>query len=334
MKAAHAYFPKASLALALAFSLQPSALLGQGGLTPPGAPGPTMKTLGQIEPRRPISSAPFVINQPGSYYLTTNLSVNTGNAITIATNSVTLDLGGWTISSTATSAAGHGILLASNFWDITIYNGHIRGGVTNNGSGTYSGIGFGYGIYYSGHEPANVRVTGLSVSGCRYHGIYLWTGDSTVVENCVVRTAGGCGIVASTVKSCAAMDCGANAIQGRTVADSRGACTGSSAAIYASTAQNCYGHGSGTGGGIQAISAQNCYGASDGSGTGLYATVAQNCHGYSAGSGTGLSAGKIAIGCYGSSSSGVGLEAMIANSCRGESNSGTGQSITYKYNMP
>lgn len=47
----------------------------QGSLTPPGAPEPTMKTLDQIEARTPISSAPFTIIRPGSYYLTTNLTV-------------------------------------------------------------------------------------------------------------------------------------------------------------------------------------------------------------------------------------------------------------------
>jgi hypothetical protein len=62
-----------------------SPAFGQGSLTPPGAPAPTMKTLQQVEPRTPISSAPFTISQPGSYYLTTNLTVTTAtNAITPA----------------------------------------------------------------------------------------------------------------------------------------------------------------------------------------------------------------------------------------------------------
>ncbi|HKI69298.1 MAG TPA: hypothetical protein VKA67_06905, partial [Verrucomicrobiae bacterium] len=113
----------------------------QGSLTPPGAPAPTMKTLNQIEARMPISSAPFTITQPGSYYLTTNVSVSGGNAITIATNGVTLDLNGFTISSTAASASGFGILLESGLQNIAILNGFIQGGVTNNGSGTYSGSG-------------------------------------------------------------------------------------------------------------------------------------------------------------------------------------------------
>src|ERR1700722_17008335 len=50
-----------------AFSFQFSAF-SQGSLTPPGAPAPTMLTLSQIEPRTPISSLPFNITRPGSYY--------------------------------------------------------------------------------------------------------------------------------------------------------------------------------------------------------------------------------------------------------------------------
>ena len=69
----------------------------QGVLTPPGAPAPMMKTLQQIEPRTPISSLPYTISAPGSYYLTGPLnSTNTG--ITVAANDVTIDLMGFTIS--------------------------------------------------------------------------------------------------------------------------------------------------------------------------------------------------------------------------------------------
>src|SRR5437762_3077985 len=70
-----------------------SICFGQGPLTPPGPPAPLFKTLQQIEPRTPISSAPFTISAPGSYYLTTNLTGGTG--ITISANEVNLDLMGF-----------------------------------------------------------------------------------------------------------------------------------------------------------------------------------------------------------------------------------------------
>src|SRR5215469_3553715 len=149
----------AGLALALSSTLGlPSKAFAQGSLTPPGAPAPTMKTLTQIEPRTPISSAPFLISSAGSYYLTTNVSVSTGNAITVGVNGVTLDLSGFTISSTAPSPNGDGIIISPSVQDVTIVNGHIRGGVTDSG-GVYSGTGFLHGIDYLLKPPANVLVS-------------------------------------------------------------------------------------------------------------------------------------------------------------------------------
>ncbi|MGA2246536.1 MAG: hypothetical protein ABSH48_16190, partial [Verrucomicrobiota bacterium] len=47
------------------------------------------------------SSVPYTIGAPGSYYLTTNLSMARRNAITFASSDVTLDLNGFTFASTA-----------------------------------------------------------------------------------------------------------------------------------------------------------------------------------------------------------------------------------------
>src|SRR5689334_14686480 len=70
----------------------------QGSLTPPGAPAPTMKTLSQVEPRTPISSLPYTITNPGSFYVTTNLNYSgAGNGITVSSGNVTIDLNGFTL---------------------------------------------------------------------------------------------------------------------------------------------------------------------------------------------------------------------------------------------
>ena len=314
MKIKHSRFPALSLAAVAMLAIlnaHTSTAFAQGSLTPPGAPGATMKSLAQIEPRTPISSAPFTISTPGSYYLTANLTVSGGDAIIIATNGVTLDLNGFTISSTGASMTGGGVAFNGGWRNITIANGFIQGGVTNNGSGAYSGSGFGYGIYNSGSPPANVLVSRVSVSGCRFHGIQLAYADSTVVENCTVRTVGSDGISASIIKSCSAMDCGLMAIYGYEVSDSRG----QSSSDY----------------GLYARTAQNCYGASR-SGYGLYAITALNCYGYSYGSSYGLYASGTATGCYGYSYTGTGLYAFIANVCHGETGSGTALSTHHNVN--
>jgi hypothetical protein len=308
---------------------QLSTVFAQGSLTPPGAPAPTMKTLAQIEPRTPIASVPFTISSPGSYYLTTNLTVSGGNAITIAANGVTLDLNGFTIASTAASATGTAIQLTGSRMNIIILNGIVSSGVTNN-AGVYNGPGFANGIY-SSTQPYNVRVVGVSISGCLSYGIYLSTGNSTVVESCTVQTVGGYGIYASAVSHSTANACGYYAIFADTASDCYGYSVGSGIGLYATTANNCYGYSSSYYG-LYATTANNCFGSSSSS-TGLFASTAQNCYGSSS-SGTGLWSSDIAIGCRGYSYSGTGLNAYIANSCRGTTGTGTAQLIIYKYNMP
>lgn len=334
-------------------SLPPSITFAQGSLTPPGAPAPTMVTLSQIEPRTPISSAPFTISQPGSYYLTTTLNVTSGDAIDITTNDVTLDLHGFTISSTAPSATGTGILLSGTLtnMNIAICNGFIRGGVTEDGSGVYSGSGFGDGINYTNfgnYPPVNVRVSNVSISGCLYTGISLGFESSTIVSSCTVNCVGSYGISADVVADSTAIFCGQGAISARTASNCYGV-TYNNAAISVFSAQNCWGD-SYNGDGVYAFTANNCFGTS-GYGTGIDANYCANncygtggsyglysyqtavgCGGYSGG-GTGLSA-NVATSCEGQSEYGTGLSAYIANSCQGQTFYGTAQSITYKYNMP
>jgi hypothetical protein len=310
------------LAAAMLLGSQTSTVLAQGSLTPPGAPAPTMKTLAQIEPRTPISSALFTINVPGSYYLTTNLVVSSGNVININTNGVTLDLNGFTIQSTVAYAAGNGIQIASGLRNITILNGFIQGGVTNNGNNVYSGSGFQNGITFSGATaPSNVRISGVTVTGCLSYGIYLGFGDSGLVECCLVRTTGDVGIMASVVKSSSATDCATSGIYGMTVSDSRGQGRQTSTeGIYAKTVQNSYGDNI-AGRGISCETALNCYGTSSSS-MGINCTVAENCVGMSTSS-NGIRA-MSTQNCFGYSDSATGLYSEIAFNCYGQSNSGYG----------
>ena len=98
-------------------------LYAQGPITPPGAPAAMMKTLDQVEPRIPISGPTF-ISTSGSYYLTGNISVASGNGIVVLAPDVTLDLNGFLISSATNQHAGVRIDPAAH--RCTVKNGHIQ----------------------------------------------------------------------------------------------------------------------------------------------------------------------------------------------------------------
>jgi len=194
-------------------------LLGQGSLTPPGAPAGTMRTLDQLdaklEPRVPISSGTTFISQPGSYYLTTNVSIGvaSGNGILISVPDVTIDLNGFTLAGTAANTGeGIGLPAAGN---VTIRNGTITGwgneGINgssaprcviedvlvfgNGRSGSHDGIGV-------GNDARIVRCTVVSNTS-----IGIVTGMRSEVIQCIASTNGGPGIQVgeqSVVKDCVA----------------------------------------------------------------------------------------------------------------------------------
>lgn len=157
----------------------------QGGLSPSGPPAPSMKTLQQVEPRTPISSLPFSVSVPGSYYLTGPLS-STNSGITVSADDVTVDLMGFTISG-AQNTNHPGIHIAGGN-DVMRRNVVIRnGGITR----------FGKGVLVENIQGG--RLNNLVIHQNTAEGISLLSNDPGVctditIEDCTVTENTGIGI--------------------------------------------------------------------------------------------------------------------------------------------
>jgi parallel beta-helix repeat protein len=188
-------FAPAAAAVLSVCCLLPSAF-GQGSLTPPGAPAPTMKTLAQIEPRTPVDATHtpgdvnnlFVIAKSGSYYLTTNLiGVASKNGIGILASNVCLDLNGFALIGGGASSLS-GVEVAGSPANITIRNGLARDW-GNYGINTASA-----GSCVLEHLTATANT-----------GPGLQTGGHGAIANCMVVGNGGTGIF--TGNDCALTGC-------------------------------------------------------------------------------------------------------------------------------
>ena len=241
-----------SRAFLLALLLAPFAVSAQGPLIPPvGPPAPSMKTLDQIEARTPIESLPYVISAPGSYYLTKNLefTATSGDAIRITSPNVTLDLGGFTLSSTA-AVTGRAIFVTGGIDNIAIKNGNITGNTTVSVSGTapnqtwnvtpagfMSGIDANSAVTIPFGAFRNMTVENIQASGCRNWGIvayYANVTNSTVAMNgleglvasegivtaCTAKYNGASGIISGTITGSNSRNNGGIGILGNTITGS------------------------------------------------------------------------------------------------------------------
>lgn len=282
---------KTHLALLLSVT---STALAQGPLTPPpgadpsigpvnaltagGLPQATMKTLHQVEPRTAIAggTSGVTISASGAYYLTGNITVATGDGITINASHVTLDLNGFSITTSAAPAAGIGVRLGQGLRNVAIRNGNIGG---DGLGGAFTG-----GVYYvvSGfpQPPSNLRVADLSVAAAEY-GISTANSVATChVERCLVIGGSVHGIQGGIVKDCVVEG---GPILGRIVKDCSVTTPGTSG-ILAEVAENCYATSAGTA--IQAKCLVNSYGTGGGNHDVISAGVVQNVWA-EGGSGTG-----------------------------------------------
>ncbi len=151
------------------------AIVTAGNLTPPGGPvAPTMKSLDQIEPRTPLSQltapgdagAQFVISQPGSYYVTSNISGVSGkHCIKLGTDGITLDLNGFALIGVAGSLSGV---------DINSDRATVRNGTIHN-----------FNIGIDAYEAAGARFQSLTVTSAVNQ--CFRASVSASLENCMAQ---------------------------------------------------------------------------------------------------------------------------------------------------
>jgi len=140
-------------------------LLAQGTFPPVTLPGtPEMKTLAQVEPRTalPGGSSSLTISNPGSYYLTGNLTVGpyAAAALTISASNVSLDLNGFTIaSSSGASTSSSGILIRAGQQNVSIRGGGIAG--------------FSDGVSIEAGDSICLRFEALAIHDCYSNGIHF-----------------------------------------------------------------------------------------------------------------------------------------------------------------
>ena len=181
-------------------------LAAQGPLTPSGPPSPEMRTLDQLESRTPIESLPFSINEPGSYYLTSNLHRDGGPAILINVDDVTVDLMGFTLSGTASNGIQVNPPIGESIKHLVVRNGTITGfsaglrlvrsvgGVFEDLAIRDSGMN---GVSVSGGAGNTFRrctVAGSQSQGFRFFAAADAASVDHVIEDCVIVDNGSDGV--------------------------------------------------------------------------------------------------------------------------------------------
>ncbi len=232
-------------ALALLLVAALAGVVRSGPLDPPGTPGPT---LPQVEPRMPVPPAdwngsfPIAIIQPGSYFLTRDLTgVSGADGITVNTSGdVSLDLGGFSLRGAADSGQGINVIGVGN---LEIGNGTVAawpyGGIrVLAGEGVRihdiavagnGGIGLNLVVpalvedcRISNHSNNGINMKAGTVSGCVLSNNYIG-----------INTTGGALLTGNNVAGSQYYGIATGANGGNTIRDNSVVGVGSSAGIYA-----------------------------------------------------------------------------------------------------
>ncbi len=190
-----------ALSLALVLAATGAAAIAGDLDPPPGPILPTMKTLDEVEPRIAVnaSNTPgddnslFKITQPGSYFLTGNITGVAGkHGIEIEAAGVTLDLNGFDLAGIPAMGNVNGVTVSFvDLTDVAVLNGSVR----NWGDD---------GVNLGSPPVSGCRLEGVRASGNTHIGIY--TGRDAQVSGCS-SVGGQFGIYASngsTLAGCSA----------------------------------------------------------------------------------------------------------------------------------
>ena len=185
-----------------------------GPLDPTGPPSSTQRTS--------ITSLPYTITQPGSYYLTADLVGVAGqNGITVGADDVTIDLNGFTLRGAIGSLDG--IFAAGIRTNLTVRNGVVKdwGEEGIGGSGSEIRDALISDITVSGNSGTAIRINNGVVTNCNLvdngAGLHILGGEhGSHVSHCSARQNAFFGFTlfgGSTIEQCTSADNGSDGIR-------------------------------------------------------------------------------------------------------------------------